>query len=260
MLMLDDLSNLEKAIIGAIGEGKEKERKDILDTVTHLWKGFFKNPVTNEAGLRQLENDITNWKHIRQPKDNQNTYCIMVDVDNFRMFNKKYGTFVGDKVLQEVAYIINETTRDEDIVARANSYHLHGEELCVLYTCNDLEDAVMVADRVRCAVEEKSVQKTNHRVTISLGVAQYHPDIEKFTGTMERADRYMLCAKNEGRNRVYTNEDGRDPIFKFKMNHLYKGGISTAVIEKVTKGMSNVKGLLGRTMTHLCQVGTRLYK
>ena len=49
-------------------------------------------------------------------------------------------------------------------------------------------------------------------------------------------------------------------IFKFKMNHLYKGGISTAVIEKVTKGMSNVKGLLGRTMTHLCQVGTRLYK
>ncbi|PIN76526.1 hypothetical protein COV17_02140 [Candidatus Woesearchaeota archaeon CG10_big_fil_rev_8_21_14_0_10_36_11] len=254
MLIHSDYEGLERAILGAIGNGKERETQDILKTVKYLWKGFFLNPVTDSPGPRQFEHDLRNRN---KEKD---TYCVMIDIDDFRKFNKNYGTLVGDRVLTDVASIISETIRRDDIVARANSYHLHGEELCVLYSCRTLEDAIKVAEKMRSAVERESQERTNHRVTVSLGVAQYCPDEEDFMQTIERADRYMICAKREGKNQVYTNEDKRDILFPIKMKYWYKEGVLSLVVHGADRVVHNVKGLVGRTATRICRVGQELYR
>ena len=123
--------------------------------------------------------------------------CVMIDVDHFKAVNDLYGHATGDEVLRGVADVLLQTTRVEDVVARYG-----GEEFTVLTPGVDAEGAMILAERIRSAIESLSVNRgaTILKVTCSLGVAGYDPGGP--IALIPSADAALYAAKANGRNRV----------------------------------------------------------
>jgi len=125
---------------------------------------------------------------------------IMADIDHFKNFNDNYGHVAGDEVLKNVAAVFKDNIRLIDIGARYG-----GEEFAVILPKTDINEAIIVAERIRSAVESSSLRFNEEvlNVTISIGVAQFDPMIDHTKKTLvERADRALYISKEEGRNRV----------------------------------------------------------
>jgi len=127
---------------------------------------------------------------------------VMFDVDDFKHFNDRYGHPDGDKVLVAVAEILRETLRQCDIPFRYG-----GEEFIVILPETEREPAVLVAERIRQAVEAQSRRhlpgNITHGVTVSVGVASYPLDGETTEGLLKMVDGLLYRAKKEGKNIVY---------------------------------------------------------
>ena len=125
---------------------------------------------------------------------------LLVDIDDFKALNDRFGHAEGDFTLVRIARILNESVRESDILARYG-----GEEFVVLATGTDLEGAAFLAEKVRTAVAETSFGVESNgepmRVTVSIGVAQYEGDRRDF---FEAADRALYRAKAAGKNCVVT--------------------------------------------------------
>jgi two-component system, cell cycle response regulator len=129
---------------------------------------------------------------------------VMIDIDFFKKFNDTYGHSCGDAVLKQVARVIQSSVRGIDLAARYG-----GEEFCILLPRADAERARQAAERVRTGI---ATTPTNYEgrsltVTVSLGVAQYDPRRDlSGKSLIDRADRALYAAKQEGRNRVCVAE------------------------------------------------------
>ncbi|MCU7923858.1 MAG: sensor domain-containing diguanylate cyclase [Candidatus Thiodiazotropha sp. (ex Dulcina madagascariensis)] len=123
---------------------------------------------------------------------------VMLDIDRFKQVNDTYGHLAGDLVLRTVANLIRRAIRESDTVCRWG-----GEEFLLLLPECDLDHARKLAERIRSAVEARSIATGLDRVTVtaSLGVAQYGHD-ELPAELLSRADRALYEAKGQGRNRV----------------------------------------------------------
>ena len=125
---------------------------------------------------------------------------IFYDADDFHALNRERGDAVGDEVLRQLAGIFSETCRATDTVFRKG-----GEEFVVLLSHSTIQEALDVAERTRQAVESAAIASgtPNKVVTISAGVACYHPELYKdMTEVVEKAADAMREAKDAGRNRV----------------------------------------------------------
>jgi len=125
---------------------------------------------------------------------------IMLDIDNFKSYNDRFGHEAGNVVLSVIAHILRESVRADDIVARYG-----GEEFAVVMS-DDLEYAVNIAERIRVNVKTQCTSSHDHRlrdwVTVSLGVAARRETTESMGALIEAADEQMYRAKNVGKNRV----------------------------------------------------------
>ncbi len=153
--------------------------------------------LTNLNNRRQFETRL--GQEISITKRQNNPLCaMMVDIDFFKKVNDTYGHAAGDEVLRTVASIIKEQLRESDIPARYG-----GEEVAVLLPFTKIEEAQIVGERLRKAVEAHPVTVDNVEiaVTISMGLAEYNK-IESGEELFERADKALYEAKKGGRNRV----------------------------------------------------------
>ncbi|MCL6536361.1 MAG: diguanylate cyclase [Armatimonadetes bacterium] len=128
-------------------------------------------------------------------RNKQSLALLLMDVDHFKHYNDTYGHQAGDEVLRQVAQILQANVREGDFVARYG-----GEEFVVVLPRADLESAVAVAERLRCAVE--AAEWSLRPVTGSFGVACIRPDMETRQELIEAADQALYQAKKNGRNRV----------------------------------------------------------
>src|SRR5271155_615535 len=131
---------------------------------------------------------------------------LMMEIDNFKSFNDKFGHLTGDQVLRLVALAVKQNVMGQDIAARYG-----GEEFVVALPDSALKSAMTVAEHVRHAVMNKELMKRSSgerlgRVTISIGVAAFHPADTAQT-LIERADNCLYAAKRNGRNRVICEID-----------------------------------------------------
>ena len=125
---------------------------------------------------------------------------IMVDVDNFKSVNDTYGHQQGDLVLQRIADVLRENSRDADTPARYG-----GEELALVLPHTDLEGSYVIAERVRSAIEALHVSRLDGqgalRVTASLGVAATQGELDA-EALIADADAALYRAKHSGKNRT----------------------------------------------------------
>ena len=125
--------------------------------------------------------------------------AILFDIDHFKSVNDAFGHMAGDSVIKQVADIALDVVRESDVVTRWG-----GEEYLVLLNDCDLSQAIAIAEnlRQRVADHDFGLAPDPTRVTISLGVAQYHSN-ESENSFFTRADDALYGAKHGGRN--YTN-------------------------------------------------------
>lgn len=128
-----------------------------------------------------------------------NVGLVVCDVDNFKRVNDLYGHEVGDHVLRSIAASLSTGTRGVDLVARYG-----GEELVMLLGKADVAMAWEVAERMRSAIEAKTIGVGEHlvHVTASFGVASYPETARLGEELFPAADKALYAAKREGRNCV----------------------------------------------------------
>ena len=161
--------------------------------------------LTNLNNRRQFE--IRLKQEIATTKRQNNPLCaMMIDIDFFKKVNDTYGHASGDAVLRGVARIIKSALRESDIPARYG-----GEEFAVLLPYTHIEEAQIVGERLRKAVESSSiaidvegVDTKEIQVTISMGLAEFNKT-ETGEELFERADKALYEAKTSGRNKVCLN-------------------------------------------------------
>lgn len=127
---------------------------------------------------------------------------IMFDIDFFKHFNDTYGHECGDYVLKQVASLIKQNLREEDLASRYG-----GEEFTVMLNETPKDAAVSVAERIRSCIENHDfVYNEEHmHVTISCGVSVFDHETNPITipqQLVNQADQGLYISKHNGRNRV----------------------------------------------------------
>lgn len=138
-----------------------------------------------------------NEEFVRAKKFKYNLSFLMVDIDNFKEYNDRYGHLVGDAILMEVSKTIKESTRQVDLLGRYG-----GEEFSVILTETDKEGARLAAERIRYSVEHRDIKvyDENLRVTISIGISVFPDTGSSKEDIIENADSALYQAKQKGKN------------------------------------------------------------
>ncbi len=159
-------------------------KKAMLDGLTGLGnRVFFESRLNSEmAMLRNVVKPLS---------------CLMIDLDNFKHLNDTYGHLFGDDVLRGIGQILTGVCRSDDVVCRYG-----GEEFVILVPSTPIEQATLLAERIRSKV---AAHPWAHHgkpvsVTCSVGVADMRHTPPP--GVVELADQALYEAKNKGRNRV----------------------------------------------------------
>ena len=124
---------------------------------------------------------------------------ILIDVDDFKLVNDRYGHAAGDFVLTTIAQILQAHMRPGDLAAR-----YAGDEFVARLRC---EPAVAIerADRIRAAIDNEAIHWDEHSFTVSVSIGIHHHAAHEGLGVkqvMQRVDKAMYKAKHRGRNRV----------------------------------------------------------
>jgi diguanylate cyclase (GGDEF)-like protein/putative nucleotidyltransferase with HDIG domain len=172
------------------------ERKSEIDAKTELFNARYFTQALDEEMVRS--------KRFKRPLS-----LIMADLDFLRNINNTYGHLAGDVVLQGIAHILKKTTRDFDVVCRFG-----GEEFAVMLPETSTEDAQVVAERIRQAIEATEFNVSTSvkpiRATMSFGIAGLEDHKQTIDNLIHNADVALYRAKDTGRNRVCIHNDQFD--------------------------------------------------
>jgi len=127
---------------------------------------------------------------------------LMLDLDEFKSINDRFGHKVGDAVLKHFAEICRQFLREVDVIGR-----MGGEEFAILLPETSRDKAVEAAERLRGSVADCELPfefDVMLRCTVSIGVSSVHSKQEDVDALLTRADKALYEAKNGGRNRVCT--------------------------------------------------------
>ncbi len=120
---------------------------------------------------------------------------ILIDIDHFKNVNDSFGHLVGDKVLKQMAEVLQSQIRKTDHLGRWG-----GEEFLIIAEDTDSDAAELLAEKLRKAVEITTFPEAG-QITISLGVATWRDSDDRIT-IVQRADNALYRAKESGRNRI----------------------------------------------------------
>jgi len=199
-----DLNNLLK--IFTISISKLKNNGEYLVTLTDITKmreqykrtelKAYTDSLTavyNRNKFDEVFND-----EIRYVARYNHPFCLaIIDIDNFKIFNDKYGHLIGDEVLIQMATSINNNLRITDTFARWG-----GEEFVILFKNTAINEAISVANKLRNIISEDKHPLAGN-ITISFGISQYINE-DDMDSMFKRCDDALYLAKENGRNRVET--------------------------------------------------------
>lgn len=130
---------------------------------------------------------------------------LMLDIDDFKAINDKYGHLVGDMVLKEIAATIQKTIRHVDIAARYG-----GEEFTIILPETAIYNSVIIAERLRQRIRDIKIRVDNEEISpsVSIGIAEYPNSSNNIKDLINWADKALYMSKNNGKNciHMYFNE------------------------------------------------------
>jgi diguanylate cyclase (GGDEF)-like protein len=163
-------------------------------------------------GLSKIDGLTGLWNHrefkeafeteLRRAKRyGRNFSLLMLDIDDFKLYNDAHGHPQGDVLITKVSTLIRENLKETDVVARYG-----GEEFAVLLLETPKEEALIVAERLRLLIDwckfPNEESQPEGKVTISAGVSGYPDDGEDVDTLLAVADSALYSAKRNGKNRV----------------------------------------------------------
>lgn len=186
-------------------EEKLSEQYKVMESLA------IKDPLTGLLNRNFLDRDLDMMVESTD-RYGDSLSMILIDLDHFKRVNDRHGHDIGDQVLVSVVQAILGSVRASDKVFRWG-----GEELLVVLPNTDLDNARVVAEKIRLAAAGLSHPQAG-QVTISLGVAEHFP-LEPREIWFKRADICLLRAKQSGRNRVsYWHKDSQLPVALVKID------------------------------------------
>ena len=205
--LLDSYQSLlnESSKITKIGDINQKKLFDANSEVESQKEKLYKLSVTDYLTGSYNRRFILETLEIEFMKSKRYSFslsCILLDIDNFKSINDRYGHQVGDFTLKTIAEMIQETIREVDIFGRYG-----GEEFLVILPNTKVHDAATVAEKIRKTIAQLRFDTGNEEVgsfslTLSLGVS----DIQSNNpGTVEEllcnTDKALYEAKNNNKNK-----------------------------------------------------------
>ena len=172
--------------------------KRLNETRTHLQQAAITDDLTGLRNRRyiveRLEEEFQRAKRTGRPLS-----LIMLDIDNFKKINDLNGHPFGDLVLQIVSVRLKEALRKHDLIGRVG-----GEEFLVVCPESTIDDAAVVAERIRKIIQREAIGDGVRKaiVALSAGVTMLRDDDRSSDKFFSRADTALYKAKEQGRNQV----------------------------------------------------------
>lgn len=186
-------------LLGVVWLAERRVRRALAAAEADLMALASTDPLTGllnrRALFQELKDELARSRRFSSPMS-----CIIVDLDHFKRLNDEHGHLAGDRVLREVARVVQATCREYDAVGRYG-----GEEFLVLAPDTHSPGAMSLAERIRSELDDTPIRYngTSVRVTASFGVAATQMgDSDRIDEIIGRADRALYQAKDRGRNRV----------------------------------------------------------
>lgn len=178
----------------------EREKKSLITQLGEMDRSLELatrvDPMTGLANRRDIMEKME--RELSRSERHGRTFSVMlVDLDNFKQINEKYGFNDGDDVLVEVARVLIGCVRNEDVCARWG-----GEEFLILLTETNIDGAMALASKILGSISmtEFKVNRPGIRITASIGLCEYCPGQSIFE-SVSRADQALRQAKQAGKNR-----------------------------------------------------------
>ncbi len=191
--------NLERRVRERTSQLRE-QNKALRAARERIEKLSRRDPLTGLTNRRWLD-EVLRHEVERAKRYGASFSVVMIDLDHFKDVNDSFGHVVGDQVLVATAQALESATRMTDVVGRYG-----GEEFLVLLPNTALEQALVLAERMRSAVRLMPVAFRSEPVTASFGVAQWMGE-DTGVSLIERADEALYEAKSAGRDRVEPSQD-----------------------------------------------------
>ncbi|MCP4073355.1 MAG: GGDEF domain-containing protein [Hyphomicrobiales bacterium] len=192
-VMRDNSANLMKNL--------NTSKRQLLEMQSSLKKSKqneMKDALTNMYNRRYF--DMLLADSISDAAESDTPMClVMVDIDNFKKLNDRYGHLIGDEVLKFVATLLMKNVKGQDIPVRYG-----GEEFAIILPDTKIANAMTLMERIRILLESAKLvltkrQQSIGKVTASFGIAQIHSS-EEPDELIQRADAKLYQAKDAGRN------------------------------------------------------------
>ena len=167
-------------------------RKEIEDKLTKESNTDYLTGISNRRHFFFSADKQVSF-HIRK---NRPLSVLMLDIVYFKAINDTYGHGVGDKSICTLSDICLENLRHEDLLGR-----LGGEEFAMLFSETNLDDAKIIAERIRKDVEVKTSEGSGPDMTVSIGIAELR-EKDNLDTLLSRADGALYVAKHRGRNQI----------------------------------------------------------
>ena len=203
----DSYDEVDLRIIESIGPqiALAVERAEWQEKANQFQLMSLTDPLTGLHNRRYLEARM--FEEVSRAKRyNHAMSFMMIDIDDFKLYNDHHGHQAGDRALEITAHCLTSTVRKIDVAARYG-----GEEFSILMPQTSLQEASVIADRIRRTIAGTAYPKGDKQplgaVTVSLGLSTFSSVLDSSEKVVRAADRALYHAKRQGKNRAYAYRD-----------------------------------------------------
>ena len=170
------------------------------------------DPLTGLHNRRYLEARLTE-ELSRSKRYNYPLSFMMIDIDDFKLYNDRNGHQAGDRALEITAQCLRAALRKVDVASRYG-----GEEFSILLPQTTLQEAGVLADRIRRKILSAPFPHGKSQplggVTVSIGLSTFSASLDSAEAIVRAADRALYHAKSHGKNRAYAYQGAQGRVGK----------------------------------------------
>lgn len=199
-LLLEDEQIIDKNIIFTIAEHLGLALAN-LNMQSRLREQAIRDPLTKLFNRRYLD-EVIEVEINRSLRHDETFSVLLIDIDFFKKFNDEFGHDAGDFVLKNMANLLTQMVRKEDIVCR-----IGGEEFLIILPETDIQNAQIVARKLNHQVKAENwffAGQSLGRITISIGISGFGLNGKEPDSIFKAADIALYAAKNNGRDQFKT--------------------------------------------------------